>query len=123
MGRFRLVFFHSFAPFFVLFSKIVTSPASPTNELDLELMNIIAKFLHDRLAEAQVEDSEQEEPNEEDGIVRFLAVINAFIKFAKSFMKRDRERVLRTEAETRKDQEMTKDSSATLHDSRDIPTG
>lgn len=94
--------YQPFAPFFVLFSKIVTNPGSPTNYLDIGLMSEVGKFLEDIRAQVHIgvgEAPTNGERAEEDGINRFLTVVNAFIRVAKSFIKRDKERMVNTVAE------------------------
>ncbi|KAI5803346.1 fungal-specific transcription factor domain-containing protein [Peziza echinospora] len=91
-----LILFHPFAPFFVLFSKIVTCPNSPTNEVDIQLMCFVENFLEDVRDAAYIEDDGNNENDENeggDGIKKLLTVVKAFIRVAKSFIRRDKERL------------------------------
>jgi len=78
------------------------SPGSPTNDLDIELMNHVGSFLQNLWTRTHVPgDSPHKngERDEEEGVSKLLTVIHAFVGVAKSFMKREKERMAKAEAE------------------------
>lgn len=122
---YRSLMYQPFAPFFVLFSKIVTNPGSPTNYVDIGLMSEVGKFLEDIRARIHIgvgETPNNGERAEEDGINRFLTVVNAFIGVAKSFIKRDTERMANAAVEKRTGRMATGDAgSEKPHDTSGSP--